>query len=371
MAIIIFALLIGIFLFWSIPTLESIPAEKSRVYVREKLSIIIPARNEEKNLQVLFASLASQSDAPYEIIVANDQSDDGTKDTAESFGAKVIDVPELPEGWSGKSWACWNGAQASTGKWLLFLDADTYFEKNGLTRLADFYRHIESKGVLTIHPFHETKRLYESGSSLFHLMTVGAIGAFAPGWARKKATGAFGQALLCTREDYFGWGGHESIKSEIVENMAMGERIIESGKTIFFTSGKKAVSMRMYPNGMRSMTYGWAKSFASGAKTAKLVYLILSSVWIAGLISFLVKIPLIFTGVWLPFILLYAAAAIQLGSVLSKFGRFSKWSVLLFPLLLLYFLAVFGFSIYQTFIRKNASWKGRSIVKSAEGAHRK
>ncbi|WP_197491639.1 glycosyltransferase [Bacillus sp. SJS] len=371
MAIIIFALLIGIFLFWRIPTLESIPSEKSRNYVREKLSIIIPARNEEKNLQVLFASLASQSDAPFEIIVANDQSGDRTKETAESYGARVVDVPELPDGWSGKSWACWNGAKASSGEWLLFLDADTYFEKNGLTRLADFFRHIEAKGVLTVHPFHETKKFYESGSSLFHLMTVGAIGAFAPEWARKKANGAFGQALMCTRKGYFGWGGHESIKSEIVENMAMGERILESGKSIFYASGKKAVSMRMYPDGVKSMTYGWAKSFASGAKTAKFVYLVLSSIWIAGLISFFVKIPLLFTDSWLPLILLYAAAAVQLGSALSKFGRFSKWSVLLFPLHILYFLSVFGFSIYQTFIRKNASWKGRSIVKSAKEAHRK
>ncbi|MGD6817539.1 glycosyltransferase [Metabacillus sp. 84] len=371
MAMIMIALIIGIILFWKIPTLESIPADKSAGFVKEKLSIIIPARNEEENLQMLFDSLTSQSEAPYEVIVANDHSEDLTGEVAERFGASVVNVPDLPSGWSGKSWACWNGAKNSSGEWILFLDADTYFEKNGLRRFADFFRHIEQKGVLTVHPFHKTKKAYESLSAIFHLMTVGAIGAFTPEWVRKKGAGAFGQALLCKREDYFGWGGHEAIKSDIVENMAMGEQIKNAGKTVYFLSGKKALSMRMYPEGPKSMTFGWAKSFASGAKTARLLLLVLSSVWLAGYISFLVKIPDLFSGSWLPMLLLYTAAFIQLRSILLKFGTFPFYSVLLFPLHVIYFILVFGLSLYQTFIRKNASWKGRSIVKSSGGTEEK
>ncbi|AZB42573.1 glycosyltransferase [Bacillus sp. FJAT-42376] len=369
MAIIMIALIIGIYLFWNIPTLESIPGEKARAYVRKNLSIIIPARNEEENLQVLFRSISSQSDLPYEIIVADDQSEDQTKKVAEAFGAKVIEVPDLPAGWSGKSWACWNGANSSTGTWLLFLDADTIVERNGLDRLADLFRHIENKGILTVHPYHKTKKAYENGSAIFHMMTIGAIGAFVPSWAGKKANGAFGQVLMCRREDYFGWGGHESIKGEIVENMAMGQKIKEYGKSVYFASGKKAISMRMYPDGVKAMTNGWAKSFASGAKTASLVYLILSSIWLAGLLSFFVKIPVLFSEAWLAYVLLYAAAVIQLAAALSRFGRFSIWGLIAFPLHLLYFLSVFGLSLYKTFIRKNASWKGRSIVKHSEGDH--
>ncbi|MTH53153.1 glycosyltransferase [Bacillus mangrovi] len=371
MAMIIAALLAGLFLFWRIPAFEAIPSDSSRRLVKDKLTIIIPARNEEENLQILFQSIASQSETPFEIIVADDGSEDHTAAVAEKNGAAVIKVPELPEGWKGKSWACWNGALQASGEWLLFMDADTYFEKNGMARLTGLFRHIERKSVLTVHPFHAMQKPYETGSALFHLMTVGAIGAFAPAWARKKGNGAFGQALLCRREDYFGWGGHESIKDEVVETMAMGKKITESGKAILYASGRKAISMRMYPEGPVSMFNGWAKSFASGAAAAKIRFLLLSSIWLGGLFSFWAKIPVLFTNEWPAYLLLYTAAVIQLSSALAKFGRFPIWSILLFPLHLLFFLTVFCFSLYKTFIRKNAVWKGRKISGGQEGASRK
>ena len=70
-----------------------------------KLSVIIPARNEEKNLPVILSSLIKQTYQPFEIIVVDDGSVDQTQAVSESYGAKVIQNPALPLGWTGKTWA--------------------------------------------------------------------------------------------------------------------------------------------------------------------------------------------------------------------------------------------------------------------------
>jgi hypothetical protein len=92
---------------------------------RQRISIIIPARNEEHNLPNLLHSLRGQSTEVDEVIVVDDQSTDHTAMVARGWGAKVVDAGELPAGWMGKTRACWVGAGHSAGSLLVFLDADT------------------------------------------------------------------------------------------------------------------------------------------------------------------------------------------------------------------------------------------------------
>lgn len=103
----------------------------------DEISIIIPARDEEQNLGVLLQSIAEQSLQPREIIVVDDCSTDGTAGIPQQYGARLIcDMPLPDDGWRGKTWACHQGAQAATGALLLFLDADTSLEPDGLSQLA-------------------------------------------------------------------------------------------------------------------------------------------------------------------------------------------------------------------------------------------
>ncbi len=89
----------------------------------EKVSVIIPARNEEAGLPGLLESLARQDPGPEEVIVVDDGSEDATAERAAQAGAKVLPSRPLPEGWRGKTWACWQGAEASRGEVLLCLAA--------------------------------------------------------------------------------------------------------------------------------------------------------------------------------------------------------------------------------------------------------
>ena len=127
--------------------------ESNQSPTSEELSIIIPARNEEQNLPTLLSSIAEQSIRPREIIVVDDASTDHTAQIAQQHGARVISSQMLPDGWRGKTWACHQGAQAATGKLLLFLDADTWFEPEGLSYVIAEFKQAGS-GVLSLAPHH-------------------------------------------------------------------------------------------------------------------------------------------------------------------------------------------------------------------------
>ncbi len=94
------------------------------------ISILVPARNEEHNIEACVVSLLSQDYPDYEVIVLDDHSKDDTLDILQRISRKnsrlrVLNGSPLPEGWLGKHWACHQLYQASSGEFLLFTDADT------------------------------------------------------------------------------------------------------------------------------------------------------------------------------------------------------------------------------------------------------
>ena len=110
------------------PTLQSI--DKSLVTKNIKVSVILPARNEEKYIAKCLESLTSQDYANFEIIAINDSSTDGTADIMYQYARKsssivVVDAKPKPDGWVGKNWACYEGYLRASGDLLLFTDADT------------------------------------------------------------------------------------------------------------------------------------------------------------------------------------------------------------------------------------------------------
>jgi cellulose synthase/poly-beta-1,6-N-acetylglucosamine synthase-like glycosyltransferase len=107
--------LLGIVFFFSVTVCKSYQVNASR----PKVSIIIPARNEETNVPILLKSLQGQIKAGDEILVVDDHSEDNTAAVAKKSGATVIKSKEMPKGWTGKTWACHQGAQAALGDILI------------------------------------------------------------------------------------------------------------------------------------------------------------------------------------------------------------------------------------------------------------
>lgn len=309
----------------------------------KRLSIIIPARNEEHNLPALMRSIMAQPLQPREIIVVNDASTDRTAETAAQHGARVISPPPLPNGWRGKTWACHQGALAATGDLLLFLDADTWFEPDGLPQVLAVY----DRGAFSVGPFHAVRRAYEDFSLFFNItMVVGT----AP-------EGLFGQMLLVDRESYRHVGGHESVKDRILENFRLAEKFRSAGVPVRSVSGRGALSFRMYHNGLRELIEGWTKGFASGAGRAPRGVLLLTVAWMTSLI--LPLIGWLGTGDELRWGAMYLFCATQVGWLGRKIGSFRWFSALLYPLPLIFFFVVFARSKMRS--GKQVTWKGRTI----------
>jgi 4,4'-diaponeurosporenoate glycosyltransferase len=339
----IFAFLTFWMLGWLLAYLWRRPAEGSIPATAEDLSIIIPARNEAHNLPKLLQSLRDQSVTPREIIVVNDGSTDATAALAKQFGAAVIDSAPLPAGWRGKTWACHQGAAAARGSTLLFLDADTWFEPGGLERML----RIPCDGALSIAPYHAVQDLYENLSLFFNVSMI----------AGTVPSGLLGQSLLVSRQHYQQVGGHESVRGKILENFQMAQQFRDAGIPVTSRIGKGIFSFRMYPEGLRSLVQGWTKGFAAGAGGTPPIKSLLVVLWMIGMMfppmTLLEQVDM---SLWAG---AYVLCVLQLLWMARSLGSFSLGVIALYPLPLLFFFGLFGWSILRS--GKQVKWKGRDI----------
>lgn len=330
------------------------------------ISVIIPARNEAHNLPALLKSIQSQSVPPREILVIDDQSEDDTAAIASQHQAKVISGKKLPEGWKGKTWACQQGAEASQAPTLLFLDADTRLEPSFLEYLLSI--HQARPGVVSIAPHHHTNRPYEELSAFFNLLMLAGVNAFGANRPTDEASALFGQCLLVDRRDYQRMGGHEAVKSEILENFQLAKQCQKHQVPTHCLLGRGGIRMRMFPNGLDELCQSWRKGFTTGAAGTAPRILLLSSLWISGamfvIVSLLISLLLtISSTLSLPFYLLTATAyltyAIQCAYAFRLAGNFSIFNALFFPISLIFYQYLFFSALLARRRKQSILWKGR------------
>jgi len=325
-----------------------------------RVSVIIPARNEEGNLPYLLGSLQKQTFRPYEIIVVDDSSSDGTKEIARKYGAKVIESGHLPDGWTGKNWAVWNGYRQSSGDILVFLDADVRLAPSALEALLKAREW--SKGVISVVPYHITERFYEKLSMIIYLLGVFVFTShFEKNSSRK---GLYGSCIVAAREDYEKINGHRSVKSEVLDDMKLGMKFSEAGVPIRNFIGGNLVFFRMYPYGLVNQFQGLSKSAVSGAANTHPATLVLIGVWILGLlltgfltpVLIMVRHPLSMT-----FLIVYILYVVQIFYFLKYTGQYGRVIPILHFLSTLFFVLVMVHSVYQVMFLGRVSWKGRQI----------
>ena len=335
----------------------------SRSISYPSISVIIPSRNEENTLPNLLRSLEGQLSSEDEVIVVDDHSEDRTKAVAEKSGVKLLESLPTPEGWIGKTWACSQGARMASGEILVFLDADTVLEKNGLKNIIETY--VERDGVLSIQPYHKMRNLYEQFSAFFNIVMMAAIGTFTILGNRIKPIGLFGPVVAIKRQYYLDSGGHEKVKGEILEDVAFGSELQKKGVEVHCLGGKDTISFRMYPNGIKELINGWSKGFAVGAVKTSIPLLVLIVAWISGsigttrnLIEAIAATNNVQIAIWGGLYVLFAA---QIYWMLVRIGNFKFYTALLFPIPLSFFVLVFTYSFVRIFLARSVKWKGREI----------
>lgn len=360
--------LLGWLLLWRVPGLGAAPSGSAATVgdgplERERVSVVIPCRDEALLLPGLLAALARQDQPAGQIVVVDDHSTDGTADAGRAGGAMVVTAPDLPAGWTGKNWAAWHGAALASGDVIVFLDADTLPAPDFLQRLTADHR--VRGGLLSVQPYHRMRRADERLAALFNVLGVMGSGLATP-WHHITNHDVFGPAIVTSRADYFAVGGHEAVRAEVVEDRALGRRYASAGLPVGALGGRDALSFRMYPRGLGALVEGFTKNFFAGASGTPFWWLLLIVAWVSGtmvaawagpvgLVQWAVGGPGP-TGLELAY---YVAFAGQLAVMLRPLGNF-RWTWLVFPVPLVFFLGVFVLSVFAA-IRGSVSWKGRRV----------
>jgi 4,4'-diaponeurosporenoate glycosyltransferase len=326
-------------------------------------SIIIPARNEAKNLPNLLDSFQNLPVSIKEIIIVDDNSTDSTPDIGKKYNVRVISLKDLPIGWTGKSWACYNGAKAASGDYLLFLDADTKLVNNGLDNIISCPTY--NSGVVSIQPYHKIQKFYENLSMFFNIILMAGMGSFTPLQTKIKPIGVFGPCMICKKDDYFKIGGHKSIKSKVMEDIEIGKSFLKAGVPVFNLGGKGTINFRMYPNGLKDLINGWVKGFGTGAKSTSIPLLIMIICWIVGSafpIELLIR-GLVFQNLILIIygVIFYIFYVLQIFWMSYRIGNFNFLAYIFYPLTLIFFIIIFFYSLILILFKKQVNWKGRQI----------
>jgi glycosyltransferase involved in cell wall biosynthesis len=288
-----------------------------------KVSIILPARNEEGFIEKCLDSLISQDYSNYEIVAIDDSSDDSTGKIIAQYAKKdsrIIHVSAgpKPEGWMGKNWACMQGYKKASGQLLLFTDADTKFAKNVISLAVS---HLESLclDALTVIPKMIcldvwTKITLPVISTFLHTR-FSAIRVNDPA---KKTGYFFGSFFIIKKTTYDSVGTHEGVKHEIIEDGALGKKVKEGGFRMRMVRGDhlvEAVWARDWPTLWNALKRLMIPLFLQNGKIA---------VGIFFAVLFLLFMPYVFLVYSIPFAASSASfSAVLVSSAVSSALLFS------------------------------------------------
>jgi len=328
-----------------------------------RVSVVIAARNEELDLPGTLDDLLVQDYPNLELVVVEDGSTDGTRAVIDARAPRVrrVEPPPLPEGWVGKNWACWNGALAATGDWLLFLDADVRTHPTAV-RAAVEWAMREHADLTTLTFRIEMVGFWERVVLPFFVQIV--LTYFrAPhvNRARSRTAIANGQFWLTPTATYRAMGGHDAVRSIVSEDVAIARRYRSAGRTLRLAWSPDLATTRMYRT-RQEMYEGLLKNahgveFSPGRILGNLAGLI------AGFLLPLALLPVaLVTGPWE----LVLMGAILYVALFSKHVVFAE-SVgappaygLLFPIAAGYYVVLMATSLVRGLRHQPVVWKGRT-----------
>ena len=238
-----------------------------------RVSVLIPVRNEEFNITKCIEHIYSGSHSPHEVIVYNDNSTDGTLSVLLELKEKhpslqILQGGPLPKGWAGKNHACHHLSQQATGDVLLFLDADTEIQTNGIGHLLNTLEvdNLPSDMVSAL-PKQIMKTWGERMLMPFLPLTI--LGWLPLEFVRRfpfpSMTVAIGQVVMIRTEAYRTSGGFEAIPAELVDDMALATRFKKLGLTVRFIDGFEVAHCRMYDS-IQSIWNGFSKNMFLGLR---------------------------------------------------------------------------------------------------------
>ncbi len=340
------------------------------------VSVIVPARDEALNIERCMRSLCASEYARFEVIVVDDRSEDGTGDLARSVGpgsaerVEIVEGAEVPEGWLGKPWACWQGAQRARGDLLLFTDADTV---HGARLLGRSVAALEEEGadLVTVAGKQIMDSFWERivQPQIFMTMLLrfhDVVRSTERG--RWRDAIANGQFLLFRRAAYEEMGGHKAVKDEVAEDLALAQLAVRGGHRLVLRMAEGDLSTRMYRS-LSEMVRGWTKNLVMGGLqtiapglrpiVAPGTLVVVVGLWIAPPVMLVLSLAGLGGSGMLPWAALVTGISVLFWALFTRrMGAPARYG-LLYPLGAL----VHAFIYVRSWSRgRRVRWKGRSYV---------
>jgi len=368
----VFVLGAAYFLFLSISNVVwlRVSSRAPRVRRGRKVSVLVPARNEERNLPACLDSLLDQTYRNYEIIVLDDQSSDGTweiiRSYQERFPGRVRGVrgePLAQDGWLGKPHAMQQLAAQAAGEYLMFTDADTV---HGTESVAWAVTNLEAHRADCVSGYVQ-QELVTLGEQCIVPATYIMSAMLLPLWliATVPIPGlsfAIGQLLVIRRGAFEAIGGYARVKDEISDDLAIARELKRAGYREVFLDIRRHVRCRMY-DGYRASFMGLSKNIYDIARRRTLLFAAAVTLLVGIVVLPLALLPIqILTGAAGSDRTLLAVAAFLLAWTVVLYDRGLRWwAPLLYPVLFVHLLYMAWWCFAQIVSGHGVSWKGRTV----------
>jgi glycosyltransferase involved in cell wall biosynthesis len=350
-------LLITVFNFFTIRQVNSTQSKQSQI-IHAKVSILIPVRDELENVrEVLETALKQKNLTDFEVIVRDDQSTDGTSEILRQISDDNLSVQygsALPEGWLGKNYALAKLVEKASGDYLVFLDADVRLSDGAIAASISL---LEDLNLDYISPYpRQLVGDWLSGivQPLLQWSWFATLPIRITENSRRPSTAvANGQFLIVKRSSYLKSGGHESIKSEVIEDMELARNLRIHGFKGTVVEGSQIATCKMYQN-FSELFFGYAKSQWRAFGSILGAVLVISLMVLTSLIPPIAASMNEFLGI-------YGYLALVLSRTLVAFKTKSNyWSAIFHPIAILIWIS----TIFTSIILKQMGllkWRGRSI----------
>lgn len=325
------------------------------------VSLLIPARNEEKNIVNCIQNLRAidTTDCVKEILILDDNSEDQTADRIRNqipnlLKIKLISGLPLPKGWLGKNWACHQLALQAKGHYILFVDADVTLTKTAIENALE-QCNANKLDLLSLFP---NQKMVNFGEKLvvplMHYLLLGLLPLrLVRSTKFASLAAANGQFMLFDAESYRKHNFHELIKNNVLDDVNIMRLVKSHGLRGEVLLANNQVFCRMYQSGKEAFA-GFSKNLFPGFGS--------------NILIFQLYFYLIFWG-WFALILngnivlitICCALSLSIRTMISSLAQQSIWqNLVLHPLQICYYACIGIYSMYLH-LTHNVSWKGRKI----------
>jgi len=343
---------------------------KPRLRRGRRVSVLVPARDEEKNLPACLDSLLEQTYCNYEIVVLDDQSSDRTWEIVSAYQERhpgllraVKGEPLGETGWLGKPHAMQQLAREAAGDYLMFTDADTVHGRESVawavTNLeahrADCVSGYVQQELVTLGEQCIVPATYIMSAMLLPLWLIAAVPI--PGLSF-----AIGQLLVIRRAAFEAIGGYARVKGEISDDLAIARELKRAGFREVFLDIRRHVRCRMY-DGYRASFNGLSKNIYDIVRRRTILFAAAVTLLVLFVLLPLAMLPIqIVTGAAGAERTLLGIAAFLLAWTVVLYDRGLRWwAPLLYPVLFVHLLYMAWWSFVQVVTGHGVSWKGRTV----------